>query len=251
MRKIASILKDYDLIAVQEISNVREQSDPGCPRNQDACPGDKNCGAIRNALQRHLNAVCGINYEFVFSEQVKDERYLFIYNPAKVTLEKAELVPDPDDSLPICDPTPSSTGKMVRQPYKAKFRAGGFDFVMLTAHTSPEQNLHELEGLEYFFRQAGTEGEPDVILMGDLNADCSYLKEADPIALRGIDRVWLVSDDTDTTVAATHCAYDRIILTPSAVEDFTGRWGIVKDVPPTVSDHYLVWAEFYIDKDTD
>jgi len=236
---------------VQEISNVREQSDPGCPRNQDACPGDKNCGAIRNALQRHLNAVCGINYEFVFSEQVKDERYLFIYNPAKVTLEKAELVPDPDDSLPICDPTPSSTGKMVRQPYKAKFRAGGFDFVMLTAHTSPEQNLHELEGLEYFFRQAGTEGEPDVILMGDLNADCSYLKEADPIALRGIDRVWLVSDDTDTTVAATHCAYDRIILTPSAVEDFTGRWGIVKDVPPTVSDHYLVWAEFYIDKDTD
>jgi hypothetical protein len=37
----------------------------------------------------------------------------------------------------------------------------------------------------------------------------------------------------------------------SAVEDFTGRWGIVKDVPANVSDHYLVWAEFYTDRDSD
>jgi deoxyribonuclease-1-like protein len=57
--------------------------------------------------------------------------------------------------------------------------------------------------------------------VGDLNADCTYLKETDPMALRGLEHVWIVSDDADTNVSATHCAYDRVILTPSTVEDFT------------------------------
>jgi hypothetical protein len=55
MRAIADILKDYDIIAVQEISNIREMSDPGCPRNEDACPGHPMCDRIRNALEHYLN----------------------------------------------------------------------------------------------------------------------------------------------------------------------------------------------------
>ena len=34
MATIAEVLSSYDLIAIQEISNIREQSDPGCPRNE-------------------------------------------------------------------------------------------------------------------------------------------------------------------------------------------------------------------------
>jgi deoxyribonuclease-1-like protein len=203
IRKIASLLKEYDLIAVQEISNVKEQNDPDCPRNDTACPGDKNCGIVRKALEKYLNDENGLHYQFVFSPQVKDERYLLIYNPDKVTLESAELVNDPDDSKPICDSSPVSNGKMVRQPFKGRFKAGNFDFILLTAHTSPEINIQELDGLDYFYRQCELEGEPDIIILGDLNADCKYLKETDSIGLKGPDYVWVVSDDVDTTVAAT------------------------------------------------
>ena len=251
MRVIANILKDYDLIAVQEISNVKEMNDPGCPRNEDACPNHANCNRIRNALELYLNQENGLNYEFVFSQQVKDERYLYIYDPDKITLESSGLVDDAEDSLPICDSSPENTGKMVRQPFKARFRAGDFDFTLITAHTSPSINVQELEGLEYFYRQAEPEGEPDIIVLGDLNADCTYLKASDGIALRGSEYIWVVDDDSDTTVAKTDCAYDRFIFKNPTNEDYTGNWGIYTGVPDDVSDHYLVWVEFSLDRDSD
>ncbi len=243
MKKIAAILKDYDIIAVQEVSNVREQSDMGCPRNERDCPGAKECGMIGNALEQYLNVEYGQNYRFTFSEQIKDERYLFIWDPDKVMLEDSKLMLDQEDSLPICDETPVSTGRMVRQPFYGKFNAGNRTFALLTAHTSPSINIEELEGLEYFYREAEKEGS-ELILLGDLNADCSYLKTSDSIALRGQDYFWLVPDDTDTTVAASDCAYDRIIYRKTGSNSFSGEWGIEKNITTNMSDHYLVWAMF-------
>jgi len=251
MRKIAEVIKEFDLIAVQEISNVREQNDFGCPRNEDVCPGDNNCGIIRTALEKYLNEENGLNYEFIFSPQIKDERYLFIYNPDNIELECAELVNDPEDSQPICDLDPENTGKMIRQPFKGKFKAGYFDFVLLTVHTSPSINIQELEGLAYFYEQTLSEGEPDVIILGDLNADCSYLKADDFISFRNSDFIWLINDNFDTTVSQTDCAYDRFIFQDPTIEDFTGNWGIINDIPDSVSDHYLIWAEFSIEADSD
>ncbi len=245
---IAEVLRGYDIIAVQEISNLREQGDEGCPRNEDACPGNPSCGLVREALERHLNE-SGLNYSLVFSPQVRDERYLYIYNPGRVTLEEYSLVEDPGDNGPVCSNSPESTGLMVRQPFRARFRAGDFDFVLLNVHTSPGINLDELEGLEYFYRQE--RDEPDVIVLGDLNADCSYLKPDDDIGLRNPEYIWPFGDDVDTTVSGTDCAYDRFIFTSPTSEDFTGRLGIVRGMPPTVSDHYLIWAEFYTGRDSD
>jgi len=247
MRKIAAVMKEFDLIAVQEISNLYEQNDPDCPANASACPGNKQCGMIGKALQKYLNEENGLNYQFAFSPQVKDERYLFIFNPEKIRLVWAKLADDPDDAKPICDSKQVETGKMVRQPFEGRFVAGDFDFILLTAHTSPSRNLQELASLEYFSKMAGMEGEKDIIVLGDLNAGCDYLKSGDAIALRGPEYIWLIGDDADTTVSAKQCAYDRIIYRHATVEDFTGRWGIVRDVPKTVSDHYAVWAEFYTD----
>ncbi len=247
MEIIAEVLKGYDIIAVQEISNLREQSDPGCPRNEDSCPGDSDCGLVRDALERHLNKR-DLNYSLVFSPHIRDERYLYIYNPERVELEGAMLVEDPGDSGPICLSRPG-TGLMVRQPFRARFRAGDFDFVLLNVHTSPGINLRELEGLEYFYRQERE--EPDVIVLGDLNADCSYLRAGDSISLREPGYIWVFGDDVDTTVARTDCAYDRFIFTSPTSEDFTGRLGIVRGIPPDVSDHYLIWAEFYTGRDSD
>ncbi|MEO0248927.1 MAG: FliH/SctL family protein, partial [candidate division WOR-3 bacterium] len=163
MRLIAAILKEYDLIAVQEVSNVREQSDPDCPRNQNACPGDPDCGSIRMALEKYLNQENGLDYQFVFSPQVRDERYLFIYNPAKVAMEFSTLVVDPQDTEPICDDRQANLGMMTRQPFKGKFVAGKFDFILLTAHTSPKNNLAELQALEQGVLQALRQAVPQVI----------------------------------------------------------------------------------------
>lgn len=110
--------------------------------------------------------------------------------------------------------------------------------------------VNELEGLEFFYRETELEGEPDVIVLGDLNADCRYLGAGDSISFRNPEYIWVVDDTTDTTVSGTDCAYDRFIFKLATSEDFTGEWGVVKEIPDNVSDHYLVWAEFWIGKDS-
>lgn len=61
-------------------------------------------------------------------------------------------------------------------------------------------------------------GLQDVIILGDLNADCSYAKESDllhmPIYNQNLFH-WPIGFDADTTVSSTHCAYDRYVLRPS------------------------------------
>ena len=251
IEKIASVLSQYDIIAVQEVSNLRETSDPGCSRNDDACPGSSMCDLIRNALDRELNQKLGLNYSFSFSPQVKDERYLFVYNQEKVVLLETELMEDPEESQSPCSLDPDGAGLMNRQPYLGVFRADDFDFILLTAHTSPGLNLRELDGLDYFYRQALERGEPDVILLGDINADCSYLAEDEAIGLRDPDFIWPVGNDADTTVGSSDCAYDRFIFTQPTLRDSSGSWGIDMSIPSNVSDHYPVWLEFYTNRDRD
>ena len=249
MGKIAEVLSHYDVVAVQEISNIKEQKDPDCPRNQD-CPGNPSCGLIGSALEEYLNEGLGLNYSFVFSPQVRDERYLFVYDQEKVELLGSDLVEDPGDSEPICDASPESTGLMVRQPFAGSFRAGDFDFTLLNVHTSPGINLQELKGLERLYSDILEMEEPDVIVLGDLNADCDYLGPKDRVALRDEGYIWVVDDEADTTVGSSDCAYDRLVFTEPTMEDYAGSWGVEMGIPRDVSDHYPVWADFYIDGDT-
>lgn len=52
----------------------------------------------------------------------------------------------------------------------------------------------------------------DVMLMGDFNADCSYVTSSQwsSIRLRTSSTFqWLIPDSADTTATSTNCAYDR------------------------------------------
>ena len=52
------------------------------------------------------------------------------------------------------------------------------------------------------------------MILGDLNADCSYVRKKDwkNIELKNSSRhTWLIDDDEDTTATKTDCAYDRFI----------------------------------------
>ena len=105
--------------------------------------------------------------------------------------------------------------------------------------------------------------EPDVICIGDFNADGSYYYEADYLHVFPTDRYgWLISNADDTTVADSDNTYDRIVTTRSLDEDHSGIVGVLRFdevfdfsslsiFPKNVSDHFPVWAEFYVDRDTD
>ncbi len=263
MALIATILSQFDLIAVQEISNVLEKSDPGCDRNEDKCPGNNKCNLILNALKKNLTGKDNKNYEFIFSPQIKDERYLFIYDKNKIqALDSGQVVVDEGDdpSKPICDR--SAKGNMLRQPFYVTFKAGNFDFTLLTAHTSPNRNIQELQALAVFYWkvQSIDSNQNDVILLGDLNADGDYLSESLEIELRKPEYNWIVDNTDDTTVGDSNRAYDRMIFTETTKEDYTGNYGVFrfddefdlsKETAGKISDHYPIWAEFYTDKDTD
>ena len=72
------------------------------------------------------------------------------------------------------------------------------------------------------------------------------------------DYYWCINNSVDTTTKTTDCTYDRIIITNAAVSDFTGDTGVFRfdteyrltaDETTAVSDHYLVYAEFWCDRD--
>ena len=106
----------------------------------------------------------------------------------------------------------------------------------------------------------------DAIIMGDFNADCSYILKGewkcarDPscndveIKLWNEDKFkWWVDDDADTTTSSTDCAYDRIVTVGSFFEgaiqqkdvsvfDFQSWLSLSEQEMKDVSDHYPVEA---------
>jgi hypothetical protein len=63
----------------------------------------------------------------------------------------------------------------------------------------------------------------------------------------------------DTTIAASSCTYDRIIITSTLKEYYSGTTGVflfdqqyeLDCEPKEVSDHYPVVSEYFVDMDTD
>src|SRR4030066_970453 len=93
--------------------------------------------------------------------------------------------------------------------------------------------------------------------IGDLNADFSSSDEDSSSLLRSSDYLWVINNSIDTTTKATNCTYDRIIITTSAITDYTGNSGVFRfdeaynltyDMTVAVSDHYPVYAEFIEEK---
>ncbi|MFB6350291.1 MAG: endonuclease/exonuclease/phosphatase family protein, partial [Bradymonadaceae bacterium] len=250
LNQIAEKMKNFDLVAVQEISNVREKSDPDCPRNTE-CPKAKNCGVIREALDEQLNDNQDDNYGITISPQVRHERYMYVYDKDQVQLLDHRLVHDPGDSAPVCAYRPENTGTMVRQPFLGVFQADDFSFAMLNVHVAPKQANAEIDALLDFQDRLREEGYSDVIVAGDLNADCRYLSQKQQDELATSEHHWLFRG-ADTAVAESReCGYDQMIATRPTLEDLTGKLGVAGPVDEKVSDHFPIWANFYIHRDTD
>ena len=181
------------------------------------------------------------NYSHITSPRLgstsSKEQYAFLYNASRITFENVSYVLN-------------STG-FERPPFVAKFRAGNFTFYAVDIHVKPAKAKTEIPLL-----LSVVNSTEDYIILGDYNADCSYLDVPLSTLLSGLFVV--VPDNADTTVHSTDCAYDRFVITPQTAEDYS-NWGLynftrtlnlTRQQSLKLSDHYPVWAKFYTVCDT-
>ncbi|MDR1229841.1 MAG: endonuclease [Spirochaetaceae bacterium] len=180
------------------------------------------------------------------------EQYWIIYDTDKVQVLATETWNDPEDIFE-------------RNPFAVFFQTRDkFDFIIIDNHIQPGNAYQEINALPQVadhYRRAWQ--EPDILLVGDFNADGSYyderlLQEVFPPEQYRI----VITDEHDTSVAPSENTYDRIIITSTAAEDYAEKSGVLRFDelypfdqytirPRDVSDHYPVWAEFRTTADTD
>ncbi len=238
MDVLSKTIRNFDIVAVQEIRDA----------SQTALP------ALRNVV----NSIEGPQYDYIVGERLgrttSKEQYAYLYNTQKI-----ELI-----GTPYTYPEPAGNDMFHREPYVSEFKAknGNFDFVLINIHTDPNTATQEINDLPKVVDDAKGryQGEGDIIVMGDLNADCGSFDEDSSSLLRSSDYLWVINNSMDTTTKATNCTYDRIIITTPAKNDHTGNSGVFRfdsaynlnyDSTIAVSDHYPVFSEFWSNRDTD
>jgi endonuclease/exonuclease/phosphatase family metal-dependent hydrolase len=229
---LADIVSLADVIAIQEV------------RTADIEPVEQ--------FMRFLPA----RYAYIIGPRegrtVSKEQFWIIYDTYKVRALAAEAWPDPDDIFE-------------RNPFAVFFQTRDkFDFVIIDNHIQPKNAYKEVNALPQvadYYRRVWN--ETDILLVGDFNADGGYYDERFLWEVFPAEEYQIViSNEYDTSVADSENTYDRIIITTSAVEDYTGKRGVLRFDqlynfdqylirPREVSDHYPIWAEFRIDADTD
>lgn len=229
---LSDIVKKYDLIAIQE---VRDSSGTAVPEFMKLLPE---------------------KYSYVLGPREgrssSKEQYWYVYDKTKIEVLGYTSYPDLTD---VFERNPMGV--------HFKIREGIFDFVLINKHVAPGDALREITYtpniITYF---SDFFKESDIIIVGDFNADGTYFKEDLLIEIfPESDYLIVINNSLNTTVAVSENTYDRIIITDDTFEDFTSQYGVylfeeyydfttLGIEPKHVSDHYPVWAKFYINRDT-
>lgn len=147
----------------------------------------------------------------------------------------------------------ASSGVFERIPYTATFKAGNFDFELVTVHLTwgdVDQRRQEAAELGKLLpRRAAGQGEKDIIVLGDFNEqrtrpNLHYFAAADWNTLI-----------TDPTNLSSKEIYDHIVINATYTREYTGTSGVYffdeelfqnqdKEAVRTVSDHRPAWADF-------
>jgi deoxyribonuclease-1-like protein len=241
---LAKIASTYDVLAIEEVGS------------NGSSATEATCISVMDTYVARINQIVGSDtYTYVRGNQ-----YAIVYRKAEFQLVDSGLY--------------SGSQSFTYQPLTAYFRStsSNFDFAMLCIHTSPSKATSEIPSLKTAMSEVSTQySEPDVICLGDFNADGSYYTEGTGTDLSGFSSstyITVIPNTADTTVAASSNTYDRIELSSSMETDYASTWGVIPigqvyDVSQcegttttmgtesAISDHYPVWAEFYTDKDTD
>ncbi|XP_048247810.1 deoxyribonuclease-1-like [Haliotis rufescens] len=236
MNNIKKIMLAYDVILIQE---VRDKS-----------------GKSMQKLLTLLNSNSDVKFAYSASARLgrtsSKEQYVYYYKTDKVKLIRTALYNDTSDLFE-------------REPYSvlievARTTGGPLRMALTGVHIKPSDAVGELDAMTAVYTDAkaffNTE---NVVIMGDMNADCSYVTATERKKLRlftDTETFWsLIKDSEDTTTAASSCTYDRIIVAGAELkshvvafdtEHFGTEFGLTPKEVKSVSDHYPVWVTLSI-----
>jgi endonuclease/exonuclease/phosphatase family metal-dependent hydrolase len=235
LEKIAGVLAQYDLVAIQELRDAQ----------------------VLNRTTNFLTRLTGAQWRYEVSPPVGrgvKELYAFLYRTDRV------LVKTPGKIIT------NEARNFIRPPYYATFRSGYFDFTLLTIHAlykepnAPERKL-EFDALARVFTslQHADPHEHDLILLGDFNDHPTNSRIA---AIREIQNISFLFNNPVRTTISESSLYDNLWFQTNYVTEFTGEHGVDMfderlfgtNKPAAsleVSDHRPVWAVFRTDKDDD
>ncbi len=246
MQYMADMCERFDIVAIQEVkSNLQ-----GLAKLQEKLPGF---------------------YEILVSDPTgNNERMAFLYDTR--TVVSTGLVCEIAFNGTITTP---NVFQFQRSPYCASFKAGRFDFTLVSVHIAEgsshgqvgenlrEQEIQEL--VKFIKREArraqGSVFDPDFFLVGDFNIQ----KDGDRFfqALTGGDSPRFVMPEGMNQLATNYDrtkTFDKIAWIPSAEFEFTGRFGVIpfgevlykesgqaeNAARKEMSDHLPLWAEFRV-----
>jgi endonuclease/exonuclease/phosphatase family metal-dependent hydrolase len=160
-------------------------------------------------------------------------------------LERYVVVYDSTDFSYIESYTYNDVGDVFeREPFIARFSRNGIDFTLVICHVKPGDAYREIRELERVATEVVTKyNDPDVIIAGDLNSDCSYFSS--PLFTNYHATIIY---GMDTTVGNSYCAYDRIFVS-STLKSRIASSGVDRNplITAEVSDHYPVYVQFLMD----
>jgi len=243
LQNLLKILSRYDLVFVQE---VRDSSDSAFH-------------TLASDLNAYTAKSTGKRYNYVLSERLgrsnSKEQYGVLYNEELIKLEKTIQYNDVNNWFE-------------RPPYTFVFTLKTADaalkstqFAILGCHVKPTDAVNEISHLRDVFDSfKGEKFYNNQMIMGDLNAGCSYVSKTkmQTITLRTDTRFsWLIPDSADTTVASGDCPYDRFIVLKTmddakiasgssfqisnvGVFKFDSAYGLSTAEAALVSDHYPI-----------
>uniref|UniRef100_A0A452F6I0 Deoxyribonuclease n=1 Tax=Capra hircus TaxID=9925 RepID=A0A452F6I0_CAPHI len=231
---IVRILRRYDIALIQEVR-------------------DSHLVAVGKLLD-DLNQDDPNSYHYVVSEPLGrnsyKERYLFVFRPNKVSVLDTYQY---DDGCESC-----GNDSFSREPAVVKFSSPSTkvkEFAIVPLHSAPSDAVAEINSLYDVYLDVQQKWDlNDIMLMGDFNADCSYVTSSEwsSIRLRTSSTFqWLIPDSADTTATSTNCAYDRIVVAGSLLQssvvpgsattfDFQAAYGLSNEMALAISDHYPV-----------
>jgi len=237
---LLEILSRYDLVLIQEIRDITQTA--------------------LESLVIQLNNANKNRYGYVVSARLGrsrayKEQYAYLYRADELCVAETWLYSDAQDVYS-------------RDPFIARFLVNSEaldQFVVVGLHTAPDETPRELMELDQVAAEIRDRKScANIIMMGDFNADCGYANRKELKAIRDeIPRFkWLISDDEDTTVSRTVCAYDRIIVSGEALKrasppEFGGsvfrfdkviNFASSQVTPKQISDHYPVEVDLNLRK---
>lgn len=212
---IAEIISQFDLVAITELrSNLRD-------------------------LRRVLD-ILGPYWNVVYSDYTQDsggnwERFAYVYDKRAAVFTGLAAEADPFRKKKGGEWLPSET--WWRSPYMASFRAGNFDFVLLSAHVrwgkkeaDREGPLRQLAKWVDKRRRHKDAADKDIIVMGDFNIPKLSGPLYDAITSEGLrvpEALLDLPNQDATTNLARKKRYDQILHYPQLTKSFTNHAGVL------------------------